>query len=269
MAALWGIHPKRIVFARRVKKAEHVARQRQAHLFLDTFIYGAHSTATDALRGVSTYIPCSYVKCLITMSPVGIASSHNRVGLLPVTSGFISSDDSAWRPRHPSSTLCERFWNSCYHVVQEYSNYREAEVSTNHSEWSRPGTIRRRLSREGLRTQFTRRQRGEHYSFQFKEAEAILSHKLVIIYFVQSIEDWHHHMIWIVNFLPREFGRRTRISFACDNSRSLELRTASFSQDHHWYLIEYSILTHEEDFALSLDLLQNQREQVHSCWGRS
>jgi len=46
-----GVAPDRIVFAERVPKAEHVVRHRFADLFLDTFVYGAHSTATDALRG--------------------------------------------------------------------------------------------------------------------------------------------------------------------------------------------------------------------------
>jgi predicted O-linked N-acetylglucosamine transferase (SPINDLY family) len=39
------------VFAKRVSKAEHLRRVSAADLFLDTFLYGAHSTATDALRG--------------------------------------------------------------------------------------------------------------------------------------------------------------------------------------------------------------------------
>ena len=46
-----GVHPRRIVFAPRRSKRFHVARFEHADLFLDTFVYGAHSTATDALRG--------------------------------------------------------------------------------------------------------------------------------------------------------------------------------------------------------------------------
>jgi len=42
---------KRIFFASRVAKAEHIQRHGAADLFLDTFTYGAHSTATDALVG--------------------------------------------------------------------------------------------------------------------------------------------------------------------------------------------------------------------------
>jgi len=46
-----GVSPARIIFASRVNKRQHLARQLAADLFLDSFVYGAHSTATDALRG--------------------------------------------------------------------------------------------------------------------------------------------------------------------------------------------------------------------------
>ena len=44
-----GIAPERIVFAKRMASPEHLARHRQADLFLDTFHYNAHTTASDAL----------------------------------------------------------------------------------------------------------------------------------------------------------------------------------------------------------------------------
>jgi predicted O-linked N-acetylglucosamine transferase (SPINDLY family) len=44
-----GIDPSRIVFAERMSSAEHLARHRQADLFLDTFPYNAHTTTSDAL----------------------------------------------------------------------------------------------------------------------------------------------------------------------------------------------------------------------------
>jgi uncharacterized protein (TIGR03032 family) len=44
-----GIDADRIVFAPRVFKAEHLIRQAQADLFLDTLYYNAHVTASDAL----------------------------------------------------------------------------------------------------------------------------------------------------------------------------------------------------------------------------
>ena len=48
-AAAEGITSSRIIFAPRVSKEAHMKRTVAADLFLDTFTYGAHSTATDAL----------------------------------------------------------------------------------------------------------------------------------------------------------------------------------------------------------------------------
>ncbi len=44
-----GIDGKRIVLAKRIEPAEHLARHRVADLFLDTLPYNAHTTASDAL----------------------------------------------------------------------------------------------------------------------------------------------------------------------------------------------------------------------------
>lgn len=44
-----GIAPERLVFAERMPVSEHLARQACADLFLDTFNYNAHTTASDAL----------------------------------------------------------------------------------------------------------------------------------------------------------------------------------------------------------------------------
>ncbi|RXT36454.1 tetratricopeptide repeat protein [Bradyrhizobium betae] len=48
-AATAGVAAERLVFARRLPNAEHLARHRCADLFLDTLPYGAHTTASDAL----------------------------------------------------------------------------------------------------------------------------------------------------------------------------------------------------------------------------
>ena len=48
-AAARGVEPARLIFAARTSYAEHLARQRLADLFLDTFAYNAHTTASDAL----------------------------------------------------------------------------------------------------------------------------------------------------------------------------------------------------------------------------
>ena len=48
-ARLRGIDFNRIVFAERIKMNEHLARQKVADLFIDTFPYTGHTTASDAL----------------------------------------------------------------------------------------------------------------------------------------------------------------------------------------------------------------------------
>lgn len=48
-AAARGVAPERLVFASRMLQADHLARQRVAQLFLDTWPYNAHTTASDAL----------------------------------------------------------------------------------------------------------------------------------------------------------------------------------------------------------------------------
>ena len=48
-AAARGLDPGRLIFAKRMPLAEHLARHRLADLFLDTFPCNAHTTASDAL----------------------------------------------------------------------------------------------------------------------------------------------------------------------------------------------------------------------------
>jgi len=44
-----GIDPGRLVFADKLPQAEHLARHKHADIFIDTFAYNAHTTASDAL----------------------------------------------------------------------------------------------------------------------------------------------------------------------------------------------------------------------------
>lgn len=54
-AAARGVAPERLIFAPRLPRREHLARQRSADLYLDTFFYGGHSTVADMLAcGVPT-----------------------------------------------------------------------------------------------------------------------------------------------------------------------------------------------------------------------
>ena len=48
-AARRGVDPDRLVFAPKTAPADHLARQRHADIFLDTFNCNAHTTASDAL----------------------------------------------------------------------------------------------------------------------------------------------------------------------------------------------------------------------------
>ena len=48
-AEQWGINPSRLVFAKQMPLAEHLARHHLANLFLDAFPCNAHTTASDAL----------------------------------------------------------------------------------------------------------------------------------------------------------------------------------------------------------------------------
>jgi predicted O-linked N-acetylglucosamine transferase (SPINDLY family) len=57
-AAARGIDPARLIFARRVDLADHLARHRLADLFLDTLIYNAHTTAADALWMAVPVVTC-------------------------------------------------------------------------------------------------------------------------------------------------------------------------------------------------------------------
>ena len=44
-----GVSGDRLIFAEKLPQAEHLARQKLADLFIDTFNYNAHTTASDAL----------------------------------------------------------------------------------------------------------------------------------------------------------------------------------------------------------------------------
>ena len=53
-----GVSTERLVFAPRMALADHLARHRQADLFLDTFYYNAHTTASDALWAGLPVLTC-------------------------------------------------------------------------------------------------------------------------------------------------------------------------------------------------------------------
>ena len=48
-ASMRNVNPERIIFAKRMNMPDHLARHKVADLFIDTFPYTAHTTASDAL----------------------------------------------------------------------------------------------------------------------------------------------------------------------------------------------------------------------------
>lgn len=74
-----GVAPERLIFAPRAPlAAQHLARQRQADLFLDTLPYNAHTTATEALW---TGLPV--ITCMGTSFAGRVAASINRAIGMP------------------------------------------------------------------------------------------------------------------------------------------------------------------------------------------
>ena len=57
-AAQAGVAAQRLIFAPRVAVGAHVARNAAADLFLDTYPYGAHTTANDALLAGLPVLTC-------------------------------------------------------------------------------------------------------------------------------------------------------------------------------------------------------------------
>lgn len=53
-----GVHPDRLVFARRLSLDQHLARHAHANVLLDTLPYNAHTTASDALWAGVPVITC-------------------------------------------------------------------------------------------------------------------------------------------------------------------------------------------------------------------
>lgn len=69
-AAARGVDPARVVFAPRLPLAYHLTRFRTADLFLDTFPYNAHTTASDSL-----WVGCPILTCMGETFPSRVAAS--------------------------------------------------------------------------------------------------------------------------------------------------------------------------------------------------
>ena len=77
-AAACGVAGERLVFAKRLPKACHLERHRLADLFLDTRIYGAHTTASDAL-----WAGLPVLTCMGEAFPARVAASLLRAVGMP------------------------------------------------------------------------------------------------------------------------------------------------------------------------------------------
>ncbi len=73
-----GIAGERLIFAERLPKAQHLERHRLADLFLDTRLYNAHTTASDAL-----WAGLPVLTCLGETFPARVAASLLRAIGLP------------------------------------------------------------------------------------------------------------------------------------------------------------------------------------------
>lgn len=82
-----GVDSSRLVFAKRLSLEEHLARHRQADLFVDTLPYNAHTTASDALWAGLPVLTCKGKSFASRVS----ASLLNAVGLPELIT--ISQDD--------------------------------------------------------------------------------------------------------------------------------------------------------------------------------
>ena len=101
-AELRGIDPGRLVFARRMPRAEHMARQNLADLFLDTLPYNAHTTASDAL-----WVGLPVLTCLGNTFPGRIAATALHAVDLPelVTESLVDYEKMALALAHERDRL--------------------------------------------------------------------------------------------------------------------------------------------------------------------
>lgn len=131
-----GIEPSRLVFADRVPRVEdHLARYRQADLFLDTHPYNAHTTAADALMAglpVVTYMGNSFpsrvagsllhaigLPELITGSPIEYEALALRLANDPAQLAHIKMKLAANRATHPlfdTDQFCRDLEDTLLHI---------------------------------------------------------------------------------------------------------------------------------------------------------
>ena len=99
-----GVAPERLVFAPRLGLSEHLARHRQADLFLDTVSYDAHTTASDAL-----WAGCPLLTIAGETFPSRVAGSLLRTVGLPelVTTSLEQYENMALRLAEDADMLAD------------------------------------------------------------------------------------------------------------------------------------------------------------------
>ena len=123
-----GVAAGRLIFARRLALSEHLARHRLADLFLDTFPFGAHTTASHALWAG---LPVVSMRGETMVSRVG-ASLLNAIGLPELT--VESLDDmrrwhSGWRGIRRRLRSRQKLAQSADHAAlssERYARYIES-----------------------------------------------------------------------------------------------------------------------------------------------
>ena len=77
-----GIAPERIIFADKMANPDHLARYPLADLFLDSFPYGAHTTASDAMWMGVPILTCSGTQLRVAgLRGPGPGGRHRRDGM--------------------------------------------------------------------------------------------------------------------------------------------------------------------------------------------
>ena len=99
-----GIAPERLIFAPSLAPDQHLARLKQADLFLDTLPYNAHTTASDAL-----WAGVPLLTCRGTTFPGRVAASLLGAAGLPdlATESPQSYEDRAIALAHDRATLAQ------------------------------------------------------------------------------------------------------------------------------------------------------------------
>ncbi|OQR80956.1 hypothetical protein ACHHYP_16966 [Achlya hypogyna] len=121
-ATAWGVLPSRLRFLPRVPKAAHLDRQADADLFLDTLVYGAHSTATDSVWGG---LPVLTLAGDTFASRVGVSLSTNTNRTLMVVHSAKEYQDTAVllaRQRHLLPHIKEGMSTASLFMTQRYAH---------------------------------------------------------------------------------------------------------------------------------------------------